>query len=505
MIKNRAMQQQTTARDSSRNLARKAGWLGGVVLLVGISGCGGNVTSNATTAATSAPASAAPKQGPQLYFAVSAAGATNDVNGVPSPLETEGNQLYETYAIDDSADAFSQSIYLLAPQVINAGTTSALSRGLLGLDIMENYSATGVSSTATYVPMPVLQPNMGESFAVELAGQAGGLMQLVGQPVAPLVAATQCPTQATPQTYQFLTIPNALPSPNQGSNPTWNPATQTAYGSVAISSSGSNITFNNVQQFTLPSAGGTAAPSMPSTVPSSGACGPTNFGNTISAPGQFAITTPSSTGQQTVLTPATIGIGPTGLLVEEEGVAPVGSGANSSSQQVGFAAGTGAVGLPEPSSPLNVSAVVGAQYLGFVYGAGVFVTNGAPANWTSHLASFGFPSVPSSCASVATPTSTLIYGGDFINDDPTTGTNGFGNCDLAIDLGPQAANNNGLYSQATVWIGGASGESYAGNTMGKSYSFPAVAIAGQLNGKYAIFVLGVDSTQPWAIYLLQSN
>jgi hypothetical protein len=32
-----------------------------------------------------------------------------------------------------------------------------------------------------------------------------------------------------------------------------------------------------------------------------------------------------------------------------------------------------------------------------------------------------------------------------------------------------------------------------------------VAIAGQLNGKYAIFVLGVDSTQPWAIYLMQSN
>jgi hypothetical protein len=36
-------------------------------------------------------------------------------------------------------------------------------------------------------------------------------------------------------------------------------------------------------------------------------------------------------------------------------------------------------------------------------------------------------------------------------------------------------------------------------------SISAVAIAGQLNGKYAVFLLGVDSTQPWAIYLLQSN
>ena len=38
-----------------------------------------------------------------------------------------------------------------------------------------------------------------------------------------------------------------------------------------------------------------------------------------------------------------------------------------------------------------------------------------------------------------------------------------------------------------------------------TYSFPAMAVAGQLNGKFAIFVLGVDARQPWAIYLLQSN
>jgi hypothetical protein len=41
--------------------------------------------------------------------------------------------------------------------------------------------------------------------------------------------------------------------------------------------------------------------------------------------------------------------------------------------------------------------------------------------------------------------------------------------------------------------------------MKKTYSFSAVAIAGQLNGKYALFLLGFDNTQPWAIYLLQSN
>jgi hypothetical protein len=49
------------------------------------------------------------------------------------------------------------------------------------------------------------------------------------------------------------------------------------------------------------------------------------------------------------------------------------------------------------------------------------------------------------------------------------------------------------------------GASYRGNATGNYYHFPAVAIAGQLNGKYVIFVLGVDSTQPWAVYLLQST
>jgi hypothetical protein len=61
---------------------------------------------------------------------------------------------------------------------------------------------------------------------------------------------------------------------------------------------------------------------------------------------------------------------------------------------------------------------------------------------------------------------------------------------------------------ATVWVGGAgagAGTVYASNIVGSTYSFSAVAIAGQTNGKYAIFLIGKDSTQPWVIYLLQSN
>lgn len=154
-------------------------------------------------------------------------------------------------------------------------------------------------------------------------------------------------------------------------------------------------------------------------------------------------------------------------------------------------------------SAVDTRALVSAQYLGFVYGAGAFA-NGSSSGWSSHLASFTFSSVLSSCASIAAGTSTLICGGDYTNDDLSTSPDRLGKCDLAIDLGAQDSANNGLFPKATVWLGG----SYEANPTGRktTHPFPAVAIAGQLNGKNAIFVLGVDSPPPvLAVYLLQPN
>ena len=202
---------------------------------------------------------------------------------------------------------------------------------------------------------------------------------------------------------------------------------------------------------------------------------------------------------------ASIGIGASsGLLVEDNG-----SGTSVSTNGLPalpyenvLGAGTGAVGLPRPSGAVDTGALVGAQYLGFIYAAGAEGSNSIITTVSSsHPASFGFSSVPSSCAAVAGSTGTLIYGGDFTNDDPATSPSGFGNCDFAIDLGTQDASSNGLYSHATVWVGAG----YPANITGTAYSFPAVAITGQVGGKYAVFLVGVDSVQPWVVYLLQSN
>ncbi len=203
-----------------------------------------------------------------------------------------------------------------------------------------------------------------------------------------------------------------------------------------------------------------------------------------------------------------MGVGPAGLLVESNG--------NLDSSTAPFyqnllGAGTGAIGLPKPSSPVSISSnssgtLFTAQYLGF------FLNNGSNGVSTTLVASFGFATLPTNCktAVAAEPAAgTLIYGGDYLSNDPSTATvqkgGGYPRCDVGIDLGTEDPNNNGLYPAAKVYVG----TTYAGNGLGAKYSFPAVAVAGQLNGKYAIFLVGVDTSnspnQAWGIYLLQSN
>ncbi len=251
-----------------------------------------------------------------------------------------------------------------------------------------------------------------------------------------------------------------------------------------ISSNSSTVTFNNIHQHTLPSVGGTGAPAQQPSSSVTSTCGATVFGNTITV-GQITVTNPQPGGGLSTPPQASVGIGPTGLLVEHNGAGDASVTFPGTSPGLFYdntlGAGTGAVGLPKPSSPLDTGTLIGAQYLGFVFGAGMYGGNStvAPTGWSSHLTSFGFSSAPPSCAAVTASTSTLIYGGDFTNDDPSTSSNGFGNCDLAIDLGTQDSANNGLFPKATVWLGA----NYAGNKTGQTYSFSAVAIAGQLSAR----------------------
>ncbi len=270
----------------SKKIAGSACLLSAALLSLCFIGCSTNKTSDTTP-----DTPAAPTQGPQTYFSPFIGGTTNG----PSNVLLMGPKIY---AIDDFGNKFSQSTFQLqlpqqqGPQVINAGGVTAAQRGLVSLGITANYTP---NSTTNKFDVNTYNPPKAGSFAVELAGQAGGLVQLVGQPMAPLVAAVQCPNLKTAQTYQFLTIPGALVDSSVAPIPagTWNPKTDTAYGSVDISSDGPNVTFSNISQYTLLlSADLECQPSnrRPSVT---GACGPTVYGSTIVV-GQATVTNPST-------------------------------------------------------------------------------------------------------------------------------------------------------------------------------------------------------------------
>ena len=452
---------------------------------------------------SSAHTPVATSSGPQHYMTPVVAGVSGTVTASPA-----------TYSIDDKAHTptFAQQTYAInnaqtGARINYSGDVVTLSRGLLELELA--YSLCGGASINNCTEEVTYNPLLtGSGWAVELAGQAGGLLQMAGQPFTPMVPAVTCPSMSSAETFLFVTLPAGLITSGTGLN-AWNPLHETAYGSADISTSGSTVTFANINQNILPSEGG----GTPTDAPSSsvtGACSTTVYGETVAVPAnptETSTTSPGGTTSYSTAPQAMLGIGPSGLLVEDNGT----SGHSSAPfYENVLGAGTGAIGLLKPSSAVDTSSLVSAQYQGFFYGGGSYNSaRSTSLNWSSLPVSFGFPSLPSTCTAVAPQTSTMLYGGDFTGNNPAASTvqsgGGFGNCDFAIDLGAQDASTNGLYPAATVYVG----SGFAANTTGKSYSFPAVAIAGQLNGKFAIFLIGEDTVgspnQAWGIYLLQSN
>jgi hypothetical protein len=251
-------------------------------------------------------------------------------------------------------------------------------------------------------------------------------------------------------TFQFVVLPNA----------TWARDTDIAYGSVQAATNANTWTFSSLQQFTLTSAainGGAAL--------SPGVCTQSLEGFVISVP-------PSATVTNT----ETIAVGPTGFFVENAGSANLGT-----------------LGVIQPSAPVNTASVVGAHYLGFIYEPGG-KKMGLPVTQT---ASFGCAASDPVCT--VSPSGTTMTGGSFPLDNP----GGVANKDTTIDLGPQDSMNNGLYKSAKLTIPDDAGVC---STTG-SCTVPAVAVVGNPENKFAVFLVAQDTVNnlPIAIYLLQQD
>jgi hypothetical protein len=368
------------------------------------------------------------------------------------------------------------------------------------LSVTENFATNSVGIFGPQNP-----PRTG-AWAVEIPG-AGALAGFVGPPSgthpngipAAMAENTACPNFQKSALFLYVTVPNAAVTSNQAD-----------YGTVGIATQGSAVTLS-AQPYSL-------GPRAPTASTVTGGCSDVFYGPLTAYP-LNSFGNPSNV--------ELIAIGDSGFLVSS--FISGGSGASTGA----FGGGTGVIGIAASSSAVDVSAVVGGQYNGFIYAPQNMAqppnTNVSTNYDITVLASaFGDDTATSqACSSLqsslvanngqgantvaALPSANSLYGGEFLTmtgsvivNDPT-GANGSENCDMAIDLGIEDSANHGLFPNATVFIGSSYPPFSASNpwncfgtTQVCAVSFPAAAVVGKAQGQYVIFVAANAASNPAA-------
>jgi hypothetical protein len=431
-----------------------------------------------------------------------------------SPFNVPGSALPKSSAtFDHVANQIGVSSFITTtgnaqvPTAIINGTLETAGTGFL--KITENFAT---NSSGVIAPQ---NPPLTGAWAVEIPG-AGALANLLsvnnsGVAAAPAAMAENavCPNFTDLGYFLYVTVPNA------------NLTNDTAdYGGVTLSSQGSEITFRT-QPYVI------GVPPQPG-FNVTGGCSNTNLG---------ALTAYPLNSFGTASNLELISIGASGLLVSSYNRGGAGSSLGA------FGGGTGVLGVAQLHTPVDVSAVVGGHYNGFLYAP----QNRVPETYdiTVLASAFGNHAASSQACSTlqsslaannargnvpALPSANSIYGGEFLTTTSTgavndpTGANGSENCDVVIDLGTPSTVSNGIFPNATVFIGPTFPPFSASNPWTCSgtcaLSFPAAAIVGSVQGRYVIFVtasassspparlpdnFGGQPAQPVGIYLFQNS
>ena len=242
----------------------------------------------------------------------------------------------------------------------------------------------------------------------------------------------------------------------------WDPINDASYGSLMIANSGADWTLTSFHQSTLAGLAGPSDSQFPF-----GTCGPTAVGTTVWVP-----------ADPTVSLPKTVAVGPSGFYRPTRATTPMAMATRES------------LASSSPAAALSTAEILSHQYLGFTFEPGADYSLQIPE---SQLAAFG-PTAPAG---------QLVGGGFPLNyntgvDDPTQPDL----ANLIIDLGEQDAKNPGVYPNVSI-TNTITGSIYASPALGGYYN--TVAVAGQLEGKYAIFIIGYDTdySLPLGIYLFQ--
>jgi len=408
---------------------------------------------------------------------------------------------------------------LLVPTQVLSGSFTRADTGFLA--VTENFLTT---NGGIITPQ---NPPLSGAWAVEIpgAGALANLLSVNATSTPPIISAapavmadnTTCPDFRGPTSFLYVNVPNPA---------TLSSVDTSNYGSVGIVTQGSDVTF-------------TAKPYLIGQLP--GTASVATGGCSVSTLGALTAYPLNSYGQ-TSSNLELISIGKSGLLVSSF------NSTGSVSTVGAFGGGYGVIGVQEPSSPVDVNAVIGGKYNGFIYAPKNAVKG--PYDITVLASAFGnhagndpaCSALQSSLAAnhgqgagtvAALPSPNTIYGGEFLIvgssgsvNDPS-GALGSENCDVAIDLGTQDSTNSGLFPNATIFIG-ANYPPYSasnlwdcfGTTSVCAVSFPSAAVVGQVQGQYVMFVVasanstppaqlpngfGSPIPQPVGIYLFQKS
>ncbi len=439
------------------------------------------------------------------------AGNANDSGNTPvPPAGTQGSKSY-TYAGTQSADGYNNFPYGLRFQYGGAYTSS--------LDDTNNYFSymnvghvggsvlTGPNSEVILpYAVPIVGDDSGSGFhaltpsaAGSPAGSGGYALELPGEGellrpntltvngsnnvlhasspmVGPAVLASSanCPSLKGNVTYQFIAMGSQF-SPDL--------IEHAVYGSVQISGTGTAFTFSNLNMY------GFSGDSLSPAALPVGNCGTTQSGYVINStattqfyyyPGSGGLPTTVQTTSVTLTT----ALSPSGLFVmDQDQGSPY-----LFDTMPGTTGPMGLVGVQQPASALDTGSIVSGKYLGFEYNAAE-VGLGNPA---SNPVSFG----------QVAGSGTVMTGGGYANDDVTQTPA----ANITMNLGQQDSANNGLYKNVTATVpdtfSECLGKPFGGtdSSGNPTCTFSGVAVAGNVAGKFVIFVSLNDLSQASYFY-----
>lgn len=445
----------------------------GSVIILAIAGCASGNFSSTSTVVTPAPP-AAPNSNPPSLPALTTPTQVNDYVGTqPSGFAAPDNT--PLLHLDQKAGTYSYTDVALVGQQANPTPDS---NGLVNSFL--TFRNLGDTSGSTGLPGPQYF-----GLAIEKPSRLAFFASNNGQSIAALVPRQNkaCITPTAAARYSFVTLPNA----------TFNPASDPAWGTFDLASSGSGFNFGSASQYSEPT-GDVRTAASTSLIPLTASQCKTE---TDSSKLGYFIDTSATTANGTAEMRSFLG--PTGLLVSDI----QGNDANGAPLSV-----PGFIAMIQPTGTVDLSAVTGSPTSPILYQSFLYQATNSPA------VQYGFMG-QNSAAYLTGVDNTLftakskpgLSGGWQPTTSFSSPVSATGAGSGAFVFGPPDPSDAGLFPRAQILYPTTDPCIPGETTYATGYcASSAVAIVGLHDGKFVILVSGLWvplNNSPFVLLLVQ--